>query len=104
MLFGAIINALQTETRIVHDFLDHCWNEDMIQEKWVHMDSTLAYPISVNHPYYYEQNWGKRYEYILAFSTGGRVEDVTQRYTQDFDAIKQRRKKNKSSMKKLFLD
>jgi hypothetical protein len=50
MLFGAIMNALKTETRIVHDFLDHCWNEAMIQGKWVHMDSTLAYPISVNHP------------------------------------------------------
>jgi hypothetical protein len=34
----------------------------------------LAYPISVNHPYYYEQNWGKKYEYVLAFSSGGRVE------------------------------
>ncbi len=27
MLFGAIMNALDAETRIVHDFLDHCWNE-----------------------------------------------------------------------------
>jgi len=102
-LFGAIMNTLKTETRIVHDFLDQCWNEAMIQGKWVHMDSTLAYPISINHPYYYEQNWGKKYEYVLAFSNGGRVEDVTQRYTQDFDAVKQRRKKNKSIMKKLFL-
>jgi hypothetical protein len=42
-------------------------------------------------------------EYILAFSNGGRLEDVTQRYTQDFYAVKQRRKKNESSMKKLFL-
>ena len=58
--------------------------------------------LSVNHPYYYEQNWGKKYEYVLAFSSR-RVEDVTQRYTQDFDAVTQRRKKNKSSMKKLFL-
>jgi peptide-N4-(N-acetyl-beta-glucosaminyl)asparagine amidase len=103
MLFGAIMNALNLETKIVHDFLDHCWNEAMIQGEWVHMDSTLAYPISVNHPYYYEQNWGKKYEYVLAFSKGGRVEDVTQRYTQDFDGVKQRRKKNKSILKKLFL-
>jgi hypothetical protein len=103
MLFGAMMNALKIETRIVHDFLDHCWNEAMIEGKWIHMDSTLAYPISVNHPYYYEQNWGKKYEYVLAFSSGGRAEDVTQRYTQNFDAIKQRRKKNKSIMKKLFL-
>ena len=80
-LYGAIMNALKTETRIVHDFLDHCWNEVMSQGKWVHIDSTLAYPISVNHPYYYEQNWGKKYEYVLAFSNGGRVEDVTQVHT-----------------------
>jgi hypothetical protein len=46
---------------------------------------------------------GKKYQYVLAFSNAGRVEDVTQRYTQDFDAVKQRRKKNKGSMKKLFL-
>jgi len=57
ILFGAMMNALKIETRIVHDFLDHCWNEAMIKGEWVHMDSTLAYPISVNHPYY-EQNWG----------------------------------------------
>jgi hypothetical protein len=43
------------------------------------------------------------YEYVLAFSKGGRVEDVTQGYTQDFDAVKQRRKKNKNILKKLFL-
>jgi len=96
MLFGAIMNSLKIETRIVHDFLDHCWNEALIDEKWVHIDSTLTYPISLNHPYYYEQNWGKRYEYVLAFSNGGIVEDVTQRYTRNFDAVKQRRKKAKS--------
>ena len=62
MLFCAIMNALKTETWIVHDFLGHGWNEAMIKGKWVHLDSTLAYPISVNHPYYYEQNWGKKYQ------------------------------------------
>jgi hypothetical protein len=31
--------------------------------QWVHIDSTLDYPISLNHPYYYEENWGKEYEY-----------------------------------------
>ncbi|MGC2575413.1 MAG: hypothetical protein WA364_28230, partial [Candidatus Nitrosopolaris sp.] len=79
------------------------WNEAMIKGKWVHMDSTLAYPISVNHPYYYEQNWRKlekKYEYVLAFSPGGRVEDVTQRYTQDWYAVIRRRKNNKSILNK----
>jgi peptide-N4-(N-acetyl-beta-glucosaminyl)asparagine amidase len=68
----------------------------MMEGKWVHMDSTLAYTISLNHPHYYEQNWGKKYEYVLVFSNGGRVEDVAQRYTQDWDAVTQRRKKSKS--------
>ena len=46
-----------------------------------------------------QSTWGKKYEYVLAFSKDGRVEDVTQRYTQNFDAVKQRRRKNKSIMK-----
>src|SRR5689334_3672041 len=92
MLFCGIMNALKIETSIVHDFLDHCWNEALINGKWVHIDSTLAYPISLNHPHYYEQNWGKKYEYILAFSGGGIVEDVTQKYTKDWIAVLRRRK------------
>jgi len=92
MLFGAIMNSLKTETRIVHDFLDHCWNEAIMDGKWVHVDSTLAYPISLNHPLYYEQNWEKEYQYVLAFSAGGIVEDVTQKYTKDWDAVLKRRR------------
>jgi len=92
MLFGGFMNSLNIETRIVHDFLDHCWNEAIIDGKWVHIDSTLAYPISLNHPHYYEQNWGKKYEYILAFYGDGIVEDVTQKYTKDWDAVLHRRR------------
>ena len=99
MLFGGIMNALNIKTRIVHDFLDHCWNEAIIDGKWIHIDSTLACPISLNHPYYYEQNWGKKYEYILAFSAGQIVEDVTQKYTKDWDAVLQRRKMTKGFWK-----
>lgn len=81
MIFGAILNSLSIETRIVHDYLDHCWNESLINGKWTHVDSTLDYPISFDHPYYYEQNWGKKYCYVLAFSYNS-LEDVTQRYTE----------------------
>src|SRR5919108_2994987 len=82
MLFGAMLSSLEIKTRIVHDFLDHCWNEAMLSQdgEWIHIDSTLDYPISLNHPYYYEENWRKEYEYVLAFSAD-RVEDATQRYT-----------------------
>ncbi|MRN62125.1 MAG: hypothetical protein FIO03_08840 [Nitrosopumilales archaeon] len=96
------MNASKIETRIVHDFLDHCWNEALLKGKWVHMDSTLEYPISLDHPHYYEQNWGKKYEYVLAFSND-RVEDVTQTYTQNWDAvIKRREEKRPSFFRGLF--
>jgi peptide-N4-(N-acetyl-beta-glucosaminyl)asparagine amidase len=98
MLFGAILNSIGIEARIVHDFLDHCWDEVKLipDGKWVHVDSTLTYPISLDHPYYYEENWGKNYEYVLAFSAD-KVEDVTKRYTQRWEAIQQRRLSNKKN-------
>lgn len=92
MLFGAIVNSLSIRTRIVHDYLDHCWNEVLINKKWVHTDSTLDYPISFDHPYYYEQNWGKKYAYVLAFSANS-LEDVTTRYTQQWPVVQKRRGK-----------
>ena len=71
----------------------------MINNKWVHIDSTLDYPISFDHPYYYEQNWGKNYEYVLAFSANS-VEDVTTRYTQQWYLV-QKRRGRKDKMKEL---
>jgi Transglutaminase-like superfamily len=106
MLFGAILSSLGIKTRIVHDFLDHCWNEAMLSppsapsskdRQWVHIDSTLDYPISLNHPHYYEENWGKEYQYVLAF-TADKVEDVTKTYTQKWKTIQQRRLKNKNDI------
>jgi hypothetical protein len=101
MLFGAMLSSLGIKTRIVHDFLDHCWNEAMLSypegEQWVHVDSTLDYPISLNHPYYYEENWAKEYEYVLAF-TADKVEDVTQTYTLKWESIQQRRLKKKKAI------
>ncbi|HSL12883.1 MAG TPA: transglutaminase domain-containing protein [Nitrososphaeraceae archaeon] len=103
ILFGAILNSLSLQTRIVHDFLDHCWNESLINNKWIHLDSTLNYPISFNHPYYYEQNWGKDYEYVLAFSANS-IEDVTRCYTEKWHMIKKRREKEDKTdiLKKLY--
>jgi hypothetical protein len=97
ILFGAILNSLSIQTRLVHDFLDHCWNESSLNRTrdWMHIDSTLEYPISFNHPYYYEQNWGKKYEYVLAFGATD-LEDVTRNYTQNWQTVQKRRgKKNK---------
>ena len=103
MLFGAMLSSLGIKTRIVHDFLDHCWNEAMLPSsysedaQWVHVDSTLDYPISLNHPHYYEENWRKEYQYVLAF-TADKVEDVTKTYTQKWETIQQRRLKNKNNV------
>jgi hypothetical protein len=99
ILFGAMLSSLGMKSRIVHDFLDHCWNEAMLSPdgQWVHVDSTLDYPISLNHPYYYEENWGKEYEYVLAFSADN-VEDVTQRYTLQWNTVQRRRNANKKSV------
>lgn len=90
MLFGAILNSLSFQSRIVHDYLDHCWNEVLLDGRWIHVDSTLDYPLSLDHPYFYEQNWKKRYLYVLAFSSD-KIEDVTQKYTQQWMNIISRR-------------
>ena len=29
-LFGAMLSSLEIKARIVHDFLDHCWNEAIL--------------------------------------------------------------------------
>jgi peptide-N4-(N-acetyl-beta-glucosaminyl)asparagine amidase len=99
MLFGAMLNSLEIKARIVHDFLDHCWNEAILLSdgEWVHIDSTLDYPVSLNHQYYYEENWGKEYEYVLAFSAD-EIKDVTQRYTLRWEGIQQRRLKTKKNV------
>jgi peptide-N4-(N-acetyl-beta-glucosaminyl)asparagine amidase len=101
MLFGAILSSLGIRTRIVHDFLDHCWNEVMFSypegDHWIHVDCTLDYPVSLNHPCRYEQNWAKEYEYVLAF-TADKVEDVTQTYTLKWEAINQRRQKKRKEI------
>ncbi len=95
-LFGAILSSLSVQSRIVHDFLDHCWNEAFIKGKWIHVDSTLEYPISINHPNYYEKNWNKKYQYVLAFSNT-EITDVTKNYSFNWKTISEQRKKRKNS-------
>lgn len=93
-LFGAMLNSISIKTRIVHDFLDHCWNESFIGGRWIHIDSTLMYPISFDHPSYYEKNWNKKYIFVLAFSKSN-LEDVTNSYTMKWDLVLNRRSKLK---------
>jgi peptide-N4-(N-acetyl-beta-glucosaminyl)asparagine amidase len=90
ILFGAILNSLSLQTRIVHDYLDHCWNEVLLDGRWTHVDSTLEYPTSLDHPHFYEKNWKKNYQYVLAF-TADKIDDVTERYTEQWESIIARR-------------
>jgi peptide-N4-(N-acetyl-beta-glucosaminyl)asparagine amidase len=95
-LFGAMLNSISIKTRVVHDFLDHCWNESLIGGRWIHLDSTLAYPVSFDHPSYYEKNWNKEYVFVLAFSKSI-LEDVTTSYTMKWDQVLSRRSKLKQT-------
>lgn len=77
--------------------LTNCWNEAMLSSfsRRSCMGACRFYArlfnlIKLNHPYYYEQNRGKEYEYVLAF-TADKVEDVTQRYTLKWETMQQRR-------------
>ncbi|MDE1866757.1 MAG: transglutaminase domain-containing protein [Thaumarchaeota archaeon] len=91
ILFGAILNSLSIESRIAYDYLDHCWNEILVDGKWFHADSTFEYPYSFDNPRYYERNWKKQYVYVIAFSPD-KIEDVTGRYTEQLDTVLSRRK------------
>ncbi len=95
-LFGAILNSVSIKTRIVHDFLDHCWNESFIGGRWIHIDSTLTYPISFDHCSYYEKNWNKKYIFVLAFSKSN-LEDVTASYTMKWNQVLNRRSELKQT-------
>lgn len=100
-LFGAMLNSISIKTRIVHDFLDHCWNESFIGGKWIHIDSTLEFPVSFDHPSYYEPNWKKEYVYVLAFSKTN-LEDVTASYTMKWNQVLNRRSKLKQTQFDIF--
>ena len=67
--------------------------ESLIDGKWINIDSTFEYPVSINHPHYYEKNSSKKYKYILAFSHNS-LEDVTFSYIQDWQIVLQRRIKD----------
>ncbi|MDE1765686.1 MAG: transglutaminase domain-containing protein [Thaumarchaeota archaeon] len=90
ILFGAVLNSVSIQSRIAYDYLDHCWNEVLLDNRWFHTDSTFQYPHSFDNPHYYERNWKKQYVYVIAFSQD-RIEDVTNRYTEQCDEVLSRR-------------
>lgn len=87
--FTLVCRALGYEARHVHDWTDHVWTEvysDSLQ-RWVHADSCEA---ALDTPLVYEQGWGKKLTYCLAFARDHAL-DVTRRYTKKFDELLTRR-------------
>lgn len=87
--FTLICRALGYEARHCHDWTDHVWTEiysDTLQ-RWLHADSCEQ---ALDSPLMYEQGWGKKLTYVLAYAHDHAV-DVTKRYTRKFDEVLTRR-------------
>lgn len=89
--FTAICKALGHDARLVLDWTDHVWTEVFVAEfdRWVHMDSCEN---AFDTPHIYEQGWGKKLTYCVAFSNI-EIVDVTERYVLDRVLNLQRRDK-----------
>lgn len=77
--------------RYVHDHTDHVWTEvySQSQGRWLHADSCEN---KMDTPLMYERGWGKKLNYIIAYSRDELV-DVTWRYTANQNEVLKRRKK-----------
>lgn len=75
--------------RMVYDFTDHVWVEVEVEDRqWIHCD---VCEVALDNPLMYERDWGKALTWIFAISVDGTVQDVTERYTSDFQPILARR-------------
>ena len=76
--FTALCVALDHDARFVMDWTDHVWTEVFIlqTQKWTHLDSCEN---AFDTPKLYEGGWGKKLNYVVAFSKD-EVVDVTNRY------------------------
>ncbi|CAN8077350.1 unnamed protein product [Agarophyton chilense] len=89
--FTLIARSLGFRVRAVHDWTDHVWTEVYLPEdcsgRWVHADSCEDI---MDEPLLYEKGWGKKLNYCIATGVDV-VLDVTRRYTEDFETLKERR-------------
>lgn len=87
--FTLFARTLGYDARYVLDWTDHVWTEvySVTQKRWLHCDPCEAL---CDAPLVYEAGWGKQLSCIIAFSKD-EVQDVTWRYTSDFEAVRARR-------------
>ncbi|KAK9909396.1 hypothetical protein WJX75_001604 [Coccomyxa subellipsoidea] len=87
--FALCCRAIGLDTRYILDLTDHVWVEYFSDAlgRWIHMDACEA---AYDQPLLYEEGWGKKLTYVVAFSKGG-VRDVTRRYTRQWSQLQNRR-------------
>jgi peptide-N4-(N-acetyl-beta-glucosaminyl)asparagine amidase len=88
--FTLVAKAAGLTARYVLDWSDHVWTEVWAPHlgRWVHADACEA---AHDTPHLYEQGWGKKLSYVLAFEAPGGVADVTPRYVLDWGETLRRR-------------
>lgn len=82
--FCALAVAAGFRTRFIVDFTDHVWGEVFSpdQNRWIHCDPCEN---AFDSPLMYEQGWGKKLSFVLAFESLGVCVDVTRRYSRSWD-------------------